>query len=58
LIHENAKGLQKELSSYVWDEKAQERGEDKPLKMNDHGPDALRYVINGITKVYNNVIAS
>lgn len=58
LIHENAKGLQKELSSYVWDEKAQERGEDKPLKMNDHGPDALRYVVNGITKIYNSIIAS
>lgn len=58
LIHENAKGLQKELSSYVWDEKAQERGEDKPLKLNDHGPDALRYVVNGITKIYNSIIAS
>lgn len=33
----------KEFSGYVWDAKAQERGEDKPLKQNDHGMDCLRY---------------
>ena len=33
----------REMQSYVWDEKAAERGEDKPVKVNDHGPDALRY---------------
>ena len=32
------------MSTYAWDSKAQERGEDKPLKVNDHGPDALRYL--------------
>lgn len=32
-----------EIESYVWDPKAQARGEDAPLKRNDHGPDALRY---------------
>lgn len=31
------------FTSYVWDEKAQERGEDKPLKENDHTMDSLRY---------------
>lgn len=34
-----------EWNGYVWDPKAQERGEDKPLKDNDHDPDACRYVI-------------
>ncbi|SER95446.1 phage terminase, large subunit, PBSX family [Lentzea xinjiangensis] len=35
-----------ELTGYVWDEKALERGEDEqPLKVNDHGPDALRYAV-------------
>ncbi len=35
-----------ELCGYVWDEKALERGEDEqPLKVNDHGPDALRYAV-------------
>ncbi len=33
----------KQMSSYIWDEKAQKRGEDKPLKQNDHCPDRERY---------------
>jgi PBSX family phage terminase large subunit len=33
----------KEYSSYVWDEKAQKRGEDKPLKERDHTCDRDRY---------------
>ena len=32
-----------EFNNYVWDEKAQERGEDKPVKQHDHCMDALRY---------------
>lgn len=43
MVHERCKGLVTELRSYVWDEKAQERGEEKPVKQLDHGPDALRY---------------
>ena len=33
----------KEFSSYVWDEKAADRGEDKPVKVFDHAMDAVRY---------------
>ncbi|MBO8169334.1 MAG: PBSX family phage terminase large subunit [Thermoanaerobacteraceae bacterium] len=44
--------LLKEFSSYVWDPKAQQRGEDKPLKQNDHALDALRYVVQTAMK-YN-----
>lgn len=44
-IHRRCEGLIKELHSYVWDEKAGERGEEKPVKMLDHGPDGLRYAI-------------
>lgn len=33
----------KEFSSYVWDAKASEKGEDKPLKQHDHAMDACRY---------------
>lgn len=32
-----------EYGGYVWDEKASRRGEEKPLKQNDHGMDAQRY---------------
>ncbi len=34
---------QKEFSSYAWDEKACERGEDAPVKKYDHCMDAVRY---------------
>ena len=45
LIHESCKGLKSELSSYSWDPKSTE---DKPLKQQDHGPDAIRYYVNSL----------
>lgn len=33
----------KEFNSYIWDEKATERGEDAPVKQHDHAMDAVRY---------------
>lgn len=36
-----------EFSSYRWDPKGQERGEDIPIKQDDHCMDALRYICNG-----------
>lgn len=44
-IHESCTGLISELELYVWDEKAALNGEEKPLKTNDHAPDALRYYV-------------
>ncbi len=38
----------REFFSYVWDEKAAERGEDKPVKQNDHCLDGDRYFINTV----------
>lgn len=35
----------KEFGSYIWDEKAAERGEDKPVKEHDHAMDAVRYFV-------------
>ena len=32
-----------EFGSYIWDVKACERGEDKPIKQHDHAMDAVRY---------------
>lgn len=43
LFMKECKNTEKEFSSYVWDSKASERGEDKPLKENDHCMDAVRY---------------
>lgn len=37
-----------EFGAYVWDEKAAQRGEDKPVKENDHAMDAMRYFVSTI----------
>lgn len=42
-INRKCKGLRSEMQSYVWDDKAAERGEEKPVKQLDHGCDSLRY---------------
>lgn len=40
----------KEFASYIWDEKARESGEDRPVKQHDHCMDAVRYFIYTIVK--------
>ena len=47
-INRKCKGLRAEMQSYVWDEKAAQRGEEKPVKQLDHGVDALRYFVNTV----------
>lgn len=42
-IHECCKNTLREIDGYIWDEKARERGEEKPVKTFDHSMDALRY---------------
>ena len=37
--------LIREISGYVWDDKARMRGEEQPVKVDDHACDALRYVV-------------
>lgn len=44
-IHVECVNTLKEFSSYAWDKKAADRGEDKPVKTNDHAMDALRYFV-------------
>lgn len=39
----SCENLIKEFASYIWDAKAAEHGEDKPVKEHDHALDALRY---------------
>lgn len=45
VIAESCINLIKEFASYVWDQKAAERGEDKPVKEHDHALDAVRYFV-------------
>lgn len=42
-ISDQCPNIIKEFGSYIWDQKASERGEDKPVKLHDHAMDALRY---------------
>lgn len=44
-IHTSCDGLIGEMVGYSWDPKASDRGEDAPLKIADHGCDALRYAV-------------
>jgi PBSX family phage terminase large subunit len=50
MIHDGCKNLIREVQGYVWDPKPTEKGNEKPLKVNDHGPDALRYICFTIFK--------
>lgn len=43
-IHDSCGRLLEEMSNYAWDPMAQAKGQDKPIKKNDHGPDVLRYL--------------
>ena len=48
----------KEFSSYVWDDEACKKGEDKPVKEHDHAMDMIRYYCNTIIgnrriRIYN-----
>ena len=40
-----------EFGLYLWDEKAAENGEDKPIKDNDHAMDAVRYFVKTMNLV-------
>ena len=46
-IHTGCKHSISQVQTYSWDKKAQQRGEDKPLKVNDHCPDMWRGGIFG-----------
>lgn len=49
--------LIEEIPSYVWDDKAAQKGEDKPVKVNDHACDALRYVVATTESVWRGQLA-
>ena len=41
--------LLREMHSYVWDDRARLKGEERPLKERDHAMDALRYLCHTMT---------
>jgi PBSX family phage terminase large subunit len=44
-VHESCEGWLAEVAAYTWDPDKAEKGEDAPLKVNDHSMDAGRYAI-------------
>ena len=45
LVLSRCQGVINEIPGYCWDSKAAERGEDAPLKKNDHSMDSMRYAV-------------
>lgn len=57
LVHQSCTGIIDEFPGYMWDRKASVKGEDKPLKQNDHYMDALRYAIETPKHIWQRLIA-
>jgi len=55
-VHRSCQALITELPAYVWDDQAALKGEDKPVKIDDHGVDALRYGIMTTRGIWQSVI--
>lgn len=44
-VHKGCEGLIAEIPGYTWDPDKAEKGEDAPIKLQDHSCDAMRYAI-------------
>ncbi len=49
-INRKCENTIRELRNYAWDERAAKRGDEKPLKVNDHHADSCRYLCKDIFK--------
>lgn len=50
VVADRCRHLVTQLPGYSWDPKKTEKGEDAPLKVNDHEPDALRYLVHTLRR--------
>ncbi|MEV1202800.1 PBSX family phage terminase large subunit [Microbispora rosea] len=57
LVSDQCPELIAEIPAYAWDPKAAEKGEDKPIKVADHGVDALRYGIRTTRALWHGQLA-
>jgi PBSX family phage terminase large subunit len=58
-VHRSCTGLIDELPGYAWDDDAAvKKGEDKPIKLNDHSCDALRYATHTTQAVWHGLLAA
>lgn len=51
-VHRRCKGLIEEVPGYSWDPDKAERGEDAPIKTDDHSLDGKRYVVHTTEAVW------
>ncbi|QKN87644.1 terminase [Streptomyces phage Cumberbatch] len=58
LVHESCEGLLTEMPGYSWDPAATARGEDKPLKVDDHSCDALRYAAHSTAHEWRHLLTT
>lgn len=58
LVHSSCDGLLTELPGYSWDPAAADKGEDKPIKANDHSLDALRYVVHSTAHEWRHLLTA
>lgn len=56
-ISRDCPALAGEIPGYAWDDKAAKAGEDKPVKISDHGCDALRYGVFSTRALWGQVIS-
>lgn len=57
-VHRSCRGLIEEMPAYSWDDKAALLGEDKPVKVADHGCDSLRYGVFTTQKTWRSYVAA
>ena len=55
-VHRSCQALIAELPGYAWDDRAALAGEDRPVKIDDHGVDALRYGVYSTRALWQSVI--
>lgn len=51
-VHRSCKHLIDEFPGYSWDEKKAEKGDDSPIKVDDHGLDSLRYGVKSTESIW------
>lgn len=50
MVHQSCKTLIEQCQNYAWCPKAAQRGEDRPIKEQDHAVDAVRYIMASVFK--------
>lgn len=56
LVSDACTKLVEQVPGYAWDPKATAKGEDKPIKIDDHEADALRYAVHSTRTLWRSTI--